>query len=164
MATLTLEEYRTSLRAFIKDHAAKNRLLEFVEENTDDELDLYINMALGFLNSIPPLIGSFTYGTFPIPSLVIHQATVECLISNGICNSRNELTYNNGGITVKVSNGDKYLRHLQWLTRLTDQEIKSLLNIKIALNIDGGFGGVYSPYAYLSGSAATLQPNSILSS
>ena len=164
MAALTLSDYRTSLRAFIKDHALKNRLLAFIEENDDDELDLYLNMSLGFLNSIPPIIGSFTFATFPIPALIIHQATIECLISNGILGSRNELTYNNGGITVKVSDGDRYLRHLQWLTRLTDQEIKSLLSIKIALNIDGGFGGVFSPYAYLHGSGATLQPNSILSS
>jgi len=163
MADLALSDYRDSVRAFIKDHAAKNMLLEFIQENSDDELDLYINMSLGFLNSIPPLIGSFTYATFPIPALIIHQSVIECLISNGILNSRNELTYNNGGITVKIADGDRYLRHLQWLTRLTDQSIKSLLNIKIALNIEGGFGGVYSPYAYLHGAGATLQPSSILS-
>lgn len=160
---LALSDYRTSLRAFIKDHADKNRLLEFVQENTDDELDLYLNMSIGFLNSIPPLIGSYTFATFPIPQLIIHQATIECLISNGILHSRNELTYNNGGITVKISDGDRYIKYLQWLTRLTDQAIKSLISIKIALNIEAGFGGVYSPYAYLHGSAATLQPNSILS-
>ena len=55
---LTLETYRTSLRSYIKDQAAKNRLLAFEEENTDDELDMYINLAIGFLNSIPPLIFS----------------------------------------------------------------------------------------------------------
>ena len=118
-------------------------------------------MSLGFLNSMPPLIGDFTYATFPIPQLLIHQSTIECLISNGILNSRNDLTYNNGGITVKISDGDRYLKHLQWMTRITDQGIKSLLNIKIALNIDGGFGGVYSPYAQLHGRGATLQTNSL---
>ena len=161
---LDLETYRNSLRAFIKDQSTKNRLLNFAQENTDDELDLYLNMSLGFLNVIPPYVGSYSFATFPIPLLLIHQATIECLISNGILNSRNDLTYNNGGITVRISDGDKYLKHLQWLTRIADQAINSLIKIKIALNIEGGFGGVNSPYAYLHGSAATLQPNSILSS
>lgn len=162
--SLTLTNYRDSLRAFIKDQAAKNRLLNFVQENTDDELDMYLNMSLGFLNAIPPLIGSFSLATFPIPLLLIHQATIECLISNGILNSRNDLTYNNGGITVRISDGDKYHRHLEWLTNIANRGIDSLLKIKIALNIEGGYGGSHSPYAYLHGSGVSLQPNSILSS
>lgn len=160
---MTLVEYRAALRAFVKDNTLVNRLLKFTEENTDDEMDLYINMAIGFLNFIPPFIGSYTVETFPFATLVIHQATIECLISNGIVNSRNDLTYNNGGVTVKISDGDRYLRQLQQLYRLTDMEIKAYTQIKIALNIDGGFGGVSSPYAYLHGTATTLQPNSILS-
>lgn len=164
MATPTLSDYREALRSFIKDNASKNRLLNYVQENTDDELDLYLNLAISFLNAIPPLIGDYSYGTFPIPQLLIHQATIECLISNGILNSRNDLTYNNGGITVRISDGDKYLKHLQWLTRMTDQAINSLIKVKTALNIEACFGGVYSPYGYLHGNAASLQPNSILSS
>ncbi len=160
----TLETYRTALRAFIKDHSNKNRLLAFVEENDDDELDLYLNLSMGFLNTIPPYIGTYSFATFPIPLLLIHQATIECLISNGILNSRNDLTYNNGGITVRISDGDKYLKHLQWLTKIADRAIDSLTKIKIALNIEGGFGGVHSPYANLHGQGTTLQPNSILSS
>ena len=92
-----------------------NRLLKFTQENVDDELDLYINMALGFLNSIPPPVTTFTYATFPIPQLLLHQAAIECLISNGIVAARNDLTYNNGGVTVKISDGDRYLKHLQIL-------------------------------------------------
>lgn len=160
---LDLATYRTSLRAFIKDHDYLNRLLKFTQENTDDELDLYLNMAIGFLNSIPPPIGGFTFATFPIPQLLIHQATIECLISNGIVAARNDLTYNNGGVTVKISDGDRYLRHLQILFRMTDMEIANLKQMKVAININGGYGGVSSPYAWLHGRDGTLEPNSILS-
>ena len=160
---MTLIEYRGALRAFIKDNETLNRLLKFTEENTDDDLDLYINMALGFLNFIPPFIGSYTIEAFPFGTLLIHQATIECLISNGIVNARNDLTYNNGGVTVKISDGDRYLRQLQQLYRMTDMEIKAYTQVKVALNIDGGFGGVNSPYGYLHGTASSLQPNSILS-
>lgn len=160
---LTQEAYREALRAFIKDHDYLNRLLKFTQENLDDELDLYLNMALGFLNSIPPPVTTFTWATFPIPALLIHQATIECLISNGIVAARNDLTYNNGGVTVKISDGDRYLKHLQILFRQADMAISNLKQIKIAINIEGGFGYVSSPYAWLHGRDGTLEPNSILS-
>ena len=160
---LTEENYRNSLRAYIKDTAELNRLLKFTEENTDCELDLYINMAFGFLNSTPPLIDPFDFGSFPIPSLLLHQATIEALISNGVFAARNELAVNNGGITVKISDGDRYLRFYQILTRLTDNEISNLKSIKIALNIQNGWGGVYSPHGYLHGRGQTINPNALLS-
>jgi len=155
-------EYRTYLRNYIKDHEALNRLLKFVEENTDDELDMYIYMALGFLNSIPPPVGQYTIDAFPHPALLIHQATIECLISNSIVMARNDLTYNNGGVTVKISDGDRYLKMLQTLYRMTDMEISAFKSNKIAINIAGGWGNVSSPYGYLHSGAATLKPNTIL--
>jgi len=163
MAALSLSDYRTALRNFIKDHEALNRLLKFEEENTSDELDMYINMALGFLNSIPPILGSYTLEAFPMPSLLMHQAVIECLISNSIVNARNELTYNNGGVTVKIPDGNKYLSLLQALYRMTDQEIAAYTKMKVAININGGYGGVYSPYAYLHNGYQSLQPNSLFS-
>jgi hypothetical protein len=160
---LDQDAYRDALRNFLKDFAPLNRLIEFQEESTNDLLDLYLNMAEGFLNAIPPFIGPFTWATFPIPNLMIHQAAIECLISNSIVQSRNELTYNNGGVTVKIPDGQRYLHVLQLLYRVTDQEINALKNIKVAINIQSGYGGVSSPYSYLHGRSAVLNPNSILS-
>ena len=156
-------EYRDSLRNFIKDFEALNRLIEFKEESTDNLLDLYLNMAIGFLNSIPPYIGPFTWDNFPIPNLIIHQSSIECLISNSIVQARNDLTYNNGGITVKIADGQRYMNALQILYRAADQEINSLKQIKIAINIQNGYGGISSPYSFLHGRSAILNPNSILS-
>lgn len=153
----TLTDYVEWLRSFIKDHAFLNRLLEFKEENDNDELELYLNMALGWLNFIPPFLGSSTYADFPIPALIIHQATIECLISNGVVHARNELTYNNGGVTLKISDGDRYLRMLNALYRQTDLQINSYSKYKTAVNIMSGFGGVPSPYSYLHGRNTTLR-------
>jgi hypothetical protein len=158
----TIDDYRGWLRAFLKDHADKNRLLEFTEENTDDEIDLYLNMALGFLNFIPPFIQTYSYADFPIPTLVIHQATIECLISNGICHARNELTYNNGGVSLKISDGDRYLRMLQQLYRMADLEINAYTKYKTAVNIMAGFGGVASPYSYLHSGRTSLRTSPLL--
>ena len=160
---MTQAEYLVAFRAFLKDEALKNRLLKFTEESTDDELDLYLNMALGWLSIIPPPLGMYTFETFPNPALLIHQATIECLISNSILQARNDLTYNNGGITIKVDDGERYLRLIQLLINRTDRMIEWYIKLKVSLNIENAFGGVFSPYAYLHGTAATLQPNSILS-
>jgi hypothetical protein len=105
---------------------------------------------------------SFDFSTFPNPSLLIHQSTIELLISNGIVNARNDLTYNNGGVTAKIQDANRYLNLLQVLYRSTDAEIRNFTQLKIAANIMGGFGGVYSPYATLHGRQITLNPNSIL--
>ena len=159
MATPTnRDEYIDALRMFLRDHPGYNRLLGMKEENTDEQLGLYLDLAISFLNNIPPPIGNFNYTNFPNFALLIHQATVEGLISNGIVGARNELTYNNGGITVQIENGDRYLRMLNALYRQTDLEIRFFTQQKVNINIQSGFGGVHSPYLSLSTAySATLK-------
>lgn len=159
---MTLTDYVNSLRSFIKDSDLKNILLEYREENTDSELEMYVQMAIGFLNSIPPPVAEYGYETFPVPSLLLHQAALECLISNGILHARNELAYNNGGLTVKIHDSERYLKYIQVLMRMTDIEISNFTNLKKSANLNACWGGVYSPYARMHGAGATLQPNSIL--
>jgi hypothetical protein len=161
MAILTEADYISALRDFIKDYAELNRLLKFREENKGNLISLYLNMALGFLNSIPPLIASFDFSTFPIPSLLLHQSAIEALISNGICQARNDLTYNNGGITVKISDKERYLQFIQLLTRIADSEINNFKQMKVSINIDNAWGGVSSPYNTIHGNLP-IKPNSIL--
>lgn len=160
---MDINQYRESLRGFIKDDEGLNRLLGFKEESDDTFLDMYLNMSLGFLNFIPPILEYFNYSNFPIPSLLIHQAAIEALISNNIVNARNDLIYNNGGVTIKVADAGKYLNTIQLLYRSTDMEIRMYKDAKVAANIMGCFGGVMSPYAYLSGRSITLNTNSLLS-
>lgn len=161
MAILTEADYIAGLRDFIKDYAELNRLLKFREENKGNLISLYLNMAIGFLNAIPPLVVSFDFSTFPIPSLLIHQGAIEALISNGICQARNDLTYNNGGITVKISDKERYLQFIQLLTKMTDQEINNFKQMKVSINIDNAWGGVSSPYNTIHGNLP-IKPNSIL--
>ena len=155
--------YRTELRKFIKDFPNLNRLLDFNSENTDGQLDLYINMALNFLNAIPPFIGEAQLENFAMPPLLIHQAAIEAMISNSILSARNELVYNNGGLTVKIPDGTRYLNILQFMIRLTDSELNSYRMMKVAANINDGWGGVFSPYSRLHGRQQTLNPNTLLS-
>jgi hypothetical protein len=159
---LKLKDYRYALRMYLKDFDRFNRLLNFTAENEVQFLDLYIEMSLGLLNSITPILGSYTLGTFPMPGLLIHQATNEVLISNSIKFARNDLTYNNGGVTLKVEDAQRYTGLMQMLDRVLSIEMNTYKQMKIAQNIMGAYGGgVASPYAYLHGRYATLQPNSL---
>ena len=161
---ITVADYLTSFRNYIKDKEALNRLLKFSEENTDDELEMYLQMSLSFLNSIgPPILSYFDFSTFPLPALLIHQAAIEAMISNSILSSRNDVTYNNGGITVKISDGNRYLNVIQVMLRMADKELEMFKQMKIAANINGGYGGVFSPFARLHSRTQTVNPNTLLS-
>lgn len=160
--SLSQTSYRDALRNFIKDFEPANRLLEFKKENEDSFLDLYLNMSIGFLNSLPPYLGPFSWENFPIPNLLIHQATIEALISNSIVYGRNDITYNNGGVSVKITDGQRYTTAIQMLYRATDMEINSLKQMKISMNIANGWGGISSAYSYLHGRSAVLNPSGIL--
>jgi len=159
---LTLKDYRYSLRMYLRDFDKYNRLLNFTAENEVQYLDLYIEMSLGMLNAVTPILATYTLATFPMPSLLIHQATNEVLISNSIKFARNDLTYNNGGVTLKVEDSQRYMSLMQILDRTLSIENNLYKQMKIAQNIMAAYGGgVSSPYAYLHGRYATLQPNSL---
>ena len=144
---------------FLKDFPEINRLLNFDEENEDDHLDLYLNMSLGFLSAVPPPIESYTdVAAFPIPSLLLHAAVEQCLLSNSIAQARNELTYNNGGISVKVPDGSRYLQILTAMGQQMNRELEMLRQRKIYLNIEAGWGGVNSPYQYIAGYPYLIRP------
>ena len=158
---MTVTQYKEVFRKFLKDHEALNRLLNFQEENKDDMLEIYLEMALGFLNAVPPFIVIFGASDFPIPSLLIHQATIEALISNSVLSARNDLTYNNGGITVKAQDAQRYTDILTLLMRRADIEIHALAQLKVSMNVNAGWGHSSSPYLRLH-YQLTLYPNSIL--
>ncbi len=159
--SLTEKDYITAIKDFTRDYPDVNRLLKFKEETAPNIVGLCVNFALSFLNSIPPPVMNFDFGTFPIPSLLVHQAAIEVMISIGICNARNDLVYNNGGITVRPSDREKYLPIIQILSRITDMEINNFKQLKVSINIDGAYGGVSSPYVNISGQLP-IRPNSLL--
>ena len=145
---------------FLKDFAENNRIIKFEEENANANLDLYLNMALGFLNNVAPPVLSWSIGEFPIPGLLIHQSAIEALISNSILQSRNEIQYNNGGISVKFPDGGRYMNILQPLYRAITNEMQALVALKVNANIDAAWGGVSSPYVYIAGYPYLIRPYS----
>ena len=148
---MTQDDYRTGLRLFLKDHEDLNRLLNFKQESGDDHLNLYIQMALGNLNSIPPVVMTWGFDNFPMPSLLLHQAVIEALVSCSIVQARNMLSYNNGGISIQVADGNRYLNLLNALYQQAGNEVNQFRQYKIAINCENAYGGMNSPYLYIAG-------------
>lgn len=146
---MTTQEYIDALRNYLKDYEGVNRLLNFKKENIDDDLNLYLNLGLGELNFVPPLIKTWGIENFPFPALLINQSTIECLISNGIVNARNELEYNNGGVVVKAPNGSKYNNAISSLMRRNAMMLQNWGQWKIKSNMEAAYGIVSSPYMLL---------------
>ena len=139
-----IEVARKQLRLFINDTAELNRLIR--QEETDaDHLDLAINLAIDDYNiTSPPL--SFAYiDSFPSLYLLLHGAAIQTLKMAGILQSRNELNYSSGGVTVRTF--DKTRNYQSWITMFMQDYERKKLNFKISQNIATSMGfGIHSEY------------------
>lgn len=142
-------EYVKRLREYLRDYEELNRLMEFKEESKDINLELCLEMALGEANALVPATDDYLFESHPMPNLIVLGAIPHVLISCTILRARNELTYNNGGITVKIPDSSVYLNVLSMLERMYHTAKESYVNNEKSKNIAKGFGGSSSPYAYL---------------
>jgi hypothetical protein len=100
-------------------------------------------------NITPPLIGNFTF-TDIAARLVVRGASIAILESVGILQTRNHLTFSDGGISVSVS--DKTPLLMQWIGLLKNDYESKKKQYKTALNIERAYGtGVHSEYWTING-------------
>ena len=150
---MTSDDARALLRMFLQDYDEENILLEFNEESEDEQLDFYIMMALGVINSVPPFMPNFvqTLDSFPMPQLLIKQAAYTCLTSIAVRQARNDITYNNSGISVKIHDAQRYNNSINIFKSDLQQEMEYWKMMKIAENMSACYGSSWSPYATLNG-------------
>lgn len=134
----TKQQYEEAVWDFIRDKEPLNKLLDFEKETGRQVLGLYVEMAMDWFNTDPPQTG-FSYEDFPSKTLLIYGSIIQLLIGNGILQSRNRLNYNDGGITVAVS--DKAGDYRGWIELILRQYQVRSDKIKKAINIMQGFSG-----------------------
>ncbi len=152
---LTFSEYVEALRTYFKDKSEYNILLTFKEENYDEELELYVKMAISQINMIPPgFLNQYNEESivnFPFASLVIMEATWFALESNNIVQARNDLPYSNGGVTIQVEDRNRYMPAISVLWNNLIQSRSLYSTYKKSQNISsilGGSRGCGSPSPY----------------
>lgn len=136
------------LRGFLQDLRERNRLLGGAEELNDKELVTAIRLSLDDWNTTPPF-SSYTFETHPAFRLLLMGAAVEAHKMAGQVQTRNQLTYTDGGINVAVS--DKTALNQSWLVTFAhDYETKKRA-WKTSDNLSRAYGGAWSEYSQLAG-------------
>lgn len=137
------------VRLFLRDHAELNRLVAG-EESTDRQIMWAVIDALADFNGTPHLTGYTLEELLEQgqQNLLLRMTVISVLESVGMLQTRNQLNYSNGGITVGVN--DKTPMLMNWLQyfRATTDQMKQ--RVKVALNINQILGansvGVHSEY------------------
>lgn len=138
------QEARRLLRLFLNDTAELNRLIR-QEESDTDKLDLAILLTIDDWNISPPLLSTVSIATYPSLYLLIHGAAIQTLKSAGILQSRNQLEYSSGGITVRTF--DKTQLYQSWIIQFVNDYERKKIDLKKFLNIEASWpGGVHSEY------------------
>lgn len=142
------QQARRFLRLFLNDTPELNRLIR-QEESDDPKLDLAISMAIDDFNITPPLLQNHTVSNFPSLYLLIYGASIQTLRSAGILQSRNELVYSSGGVSVRIF--DKTQHYQSWIAMFVAEYERKKANYKLSLNINNALaGGVQSEYGILN--------------
>jgi hypothetical protein len=144
---LAQEKVRRYLRLFLNDTPELNRLIRR-QESTDEKLDLAILLAIDDYNITPPPLGLVSVENFPSLWLLLYGATVQVLRSAGLLQSRNELVYQAGNVSVRIF--DKTQLYQSWIAQFAQDYERKKLNFKVSQNIACALsGGVFSEYANL---------------
>lgn len=138
------------IRMYMRDHPHLNRLT--VGEETSNRMIAWaIIDTLDDWNSTPPFIGDASLTSFPSISLLREGAVIRILESVGLLQTRNQLSYSDGGISVQVS--DKAPLLLQWIQLFRGSYERKKDRMKASMNIEQGMAGTgtFSEYFVING-------------
>lgn len=135
--------FAQAMRIFLRDQPNLNTLLSGYE-TSDQQLVLCVTLALADWNGTPPLIGNVGIRDHPSADLLVKGTLIQVLTSAGLLQSRNDLDYQAGGITVRVSN--KAGQYQAWLQFLVQSYEMGKKNLKMSLNLESCYGGIPSEY------------------
>ncbi len=145
---VALEQFIATVRLFMRDYPQLNRLIAG-EEHSDRMIAWAIVDALDDFNSTPPMT-NFGLNTFPSHSILLRGTVINLLQSIGLLMTRNHLTFSDGGLQVGVS--DKTPLIQSWIQMFSNIYEEKKKQLKIALNIEGGWGGgIHSEYSWVNG-------------
>ncbi len=146
---MAYEQMAQTIRTFLRDFPELNRLIRGVE-SSNRLIYWAIDDAIDDWNTTPPLIGAASIANFPSKRLLIRGATITLLESVGLLQTRNHLTFSDGGIQVGVS--DKTPLIQSWLQYFKNDYEQKKLRLKVSMNIEQGWGGgTHSEYLWVNG-------------
>lgn len=145
---ISLQQFVGLIRAFMRDHAELNRLFQG-QEHSDRLIAFAVIDALEDFNTTPPMT-NYQLSNFPSKSLLRYGTMINLLESIGLLMTRNHITFSDGGVQVGIN--DKTPLIQSWIQLFTNKYETKKDRLKVALNIEGGWGGgIHSEYLWTSG-------------
>lgn len=138
---LTTEE----VQEYIRDKAENNLLIEGTEFSPT-VISVAMDLAINEYNLIPP-ISTASLMVFPNKALLMSGTLYKMFLGQAALLARNTMNYSDGGVSVPVE--ERFQLYMA-LGQMYQQEFQtSARNLKTYLNLESGWGGVASEYAYM---------------
>lgn len=132
-------------RLFLNDYVIMNRLLK-TEESPSGHLSLALRLACDDYNNTPPLIPKVLIPeSFPNTNMLFHGGAIIVFKQVGLMHLRNQLSYNDGGISVQIN--EKEGQYRQWYQDYRAEYQRWIEQYKTSRNYEGFFGNLGSEYA-----------------
>ena len=146
--TLSYATFVPEVRAFIRDFPELNRLISG-EETSNRLIEYCAHLAVDEYNTSPPLT-RHDISSFPSRTILLNLTLIQILTSVGILHSRNRFSYNDGGFSVETEQQETLYQN--WIQLLRSQTMPRMQALKVAKNIESGWGGgVGSEYGWIHG-------------
>lgn len=147
-APLTMADFVPEVRGYLRDFSELNRLISG-EESSNRMIEYCVNLAIDEFNTSPPLT-RYSISAFPSRTILLYLTICHLLTSVGILKSRNRFQYSDGGWSSDTEQQDSLYQN--WIQLMRSQVKPQAQALKIALNIEGGWGaGVGSEYGWIHG-------------
>lgn len=149
-ASKRMNEIVAMIRLFLRDFPELNRLIAG-EETSDRMIAWAVVDIIADYNGTPPFIGNASIQNFPNLSMLKDGAISQILESVAILQTRNQMQYSDGGISVSVS--DKAPMLIQFAQMFRNRYEQQKIRTKSSLNVEYAFegGGVESEYFVING-------------
>lgn len=142
-----LIRFAAYVRTYLRDFKELNRIIEGEETNPRMMMWAVLD-AIDDFNETPPPIGTLPIDSIP-PSILKLGVAVTVLESVGHLQTRNRLSFSDGGVQAQIS--DKSPELMNWIQLLGNRYEQKKLSWKTSKNISQAFGfGVSSEYAGLN--------------
>lgn len=135
--TRLIERFRNR----ILDHEPLENILKGDFEFTDKQIEGFIIEALYDINEAEPRRAQFALERFPKTALLLDGAMVMMLQARGLLHLRNQISYNDAGLSVNLD--DKAGYYAQWMSQIKSSYLHDRKEFK--RSIIPRFRGIDSP-------------------
>jgi hypothetical protein len=139
--------YIKYLRLFLRDTEDQNVLLCNRVESRDDELGMYLDLAIDYFNNDIPFT-AFSYCNFPSKHWLLFRAVIETQFSIGLLHVRNTMDYNDGGRSIR--DFGKQNDHMNFVSALIQQTEQHKRAMKRNINAQNFYGYLASEYIFVN--------------